>query len=63
MSQTNSFPQNILTALDALAELGKAVQNKKQHEQTIHSQMTEEKDQDAEGQAVKGDRNQKQAGK
>jgi hypothetical protein len=65
MLQANTFPQIILTALDALAELGKVAQDKTRIERTIHFQVIEEKEKDqvSEEQLVKSDRNQKQVGK
>ncbi len=65
MSQINTFPKNILAALDGLAELGKAVKNNNQHEAVIYSQKIKEKLKDRvfEKPLVKSDRGRKQAGK
>lgn len=46
MSQTNTFPQNILDALDALAELGKITQDKAQIPSPINAQTVVEKTKD-----------------
>ncbi len=42
MLQVNPFPQNILAALDSLAELGKAAQGKTKTERAIHLQEVDE---------------------
>lgn len=44
MLQTNIFPKNILAALDALAELGKAAQYKTKAERAIHLQEVDEEE-------------------
>lgn len=65
MLQVNTFPQNILAALDALAELGKAAQDKTRIERAIHFQANEEmeKDQIPEKLNMKNNRNKKRVGK
>lgn len=44
MLQVNPFPQNILAALDALAELGKAAQGKTKTERDVRFQTNDEKE-------------------
>lgn len=44
MLQTNIFPKNILAALDALAELGKAAQYKTKAERDIRPQTIDEEE-------------------